>query len=181
MNILDATEAEKLITNAKVLFEVNEFSELQSCSINAVYYQLDDYHFIEHVTRNYVDTGKSADGYFMYDSPASILFVLIHSEDNNIKHMAEEFIRQYIKSNNPIMLYLPDTLKSKVRALAQKYDCSVETMLTNLISQGVDSETEVSSFYANQDRRTPIVNGRLPITDASVIRLKTDSTIVFSK
>lgn len=38
MNILDATEAEKLITNAKVLFDVNEFSELQSCSINAVYY-----------------------------------------------------------------------------------------------------------------------------------------------
>ena len=181
MNILDASEAEKLITNAKVLFEVNEFSELQSCSINAVYYQLDDYHFIEHVTRNYVDTGKSADGYFMYDSPASILFVLIHSEDNNIKHMAEAFIRQYIKTNNPIMLYLPDTLKSKVCALSPKYDCSVETMLINLISQGLDSETEVTSFYGNQDRRTPIVKGRLPVTDASVIRLKTDSTIVFSK
>lgn len=162
MKFLDSTSAEKLIQNSSVLFEVNEYSESLFCYINACYYQIDSNHFIEHITRKYSRTGEIQSGYLMHESPSSILYVLIHSEDKKLRKMADTFVSKYLKTNALVELNLPDELHANVKCLAKRFDCSVETMLTNLISQGLQTENDLNSFYDMYDRRNLVIKDNCP-------------------
>lgn len=143
-----------MLDKASVLFEVNEFSEGKQCTVKAIYYQLDDYQFIEHVTRKYSISGKVESGYFLYDSPAAILLAMIHSEDRSLRAKAEEFIRKYIKDDgSSVSLTLPQDIMTKVKSLSDKFGCSNELMIINLIGQGLESEIEMNSYCDMYDRR----------------------------
>lgn len=142
-----------MLDKASVLFEVNEFSEGKQCTVNAIYYQLDDYQFIEHVTRKYSISGKVESGYFLYDSPAAILLAMIHSEDRSLRAKAEEFIRKYINEGACVSLSLPQDIMTKVKSLSDKFGCSTELMIINLIGQGLESEIEMNSYCDTYDRR----------------------------
>lgn len=152
-NHLYIEDAKNMLEKASVLFEVNEYSEGLKCDINAIYYQLDDYHFIEHVTKKYSDSKKIESGYFFYDSPAPIILAMIHSEDVKIKIKAEEFFRNYMKDSDTITLSLPKGIKEKIDSLAERFCCSLDLMITNLISQGLSSEMEMNSYYDKNERR----------------------------
>lgn len=150
---LNKEDALNMLKNAEKIFEINEYSEGKKCTVNALYYQIDKNKFIEHVERKYTNSNKVEAGYFIYDSLEPIIYALIHSEEPSIKKKADDLLKEYTTEENLIAIHLPKEIKLKVNALTDRFGCSSEIMLLNLISQGLNAEEEMNSYFDKYDRR----------------------------
>lgn len=142
------------------MYEINEYSHSDNCFVHAEYYKVDYISFVEYVSRHFESKDVVKSGYFLYDEPFPILFSLIHSLDKNVREQSEDFIKKYITGISNTDVILPSIMKDKIQSLSEKYDCSFNTMLINLLYQGLSSEEEIKTFYADYDRRV-LLNNRI--------------------
>ena len=152
---LSKEDAEKYIETATEIAEIHEFSNKDDCEIFATYYRVNDSTYLEKVTRKYSDLREEdVTGYFLYDSPYPVIYSLLHScnQESNIE--AEKLYKDNTGPKKEISVKIPLDIAERIKELSDKYNCSAELMIFNLIEQGLSSESELNDFYENYEKRT---------------------------
>lgn len=152
---LSKEDAEKYIESSTEIADIHEFSKRDDCEIFASYYQGKDSTYLEKVTRKYSDLREEdVTGYFLYDSPYPVIYSLLHSCNHEHHLEAEKLYKNITGSKKEISVKIPIDISERINQLSDKYNCSPDLMIFNLIEQGVSSESELNDFYENYEKRT---------------------------
>ena len=139
----------KIKKSNPILFKTQEYSKVHNCLVKGEYYYLGENRFAEHVTRQYDSYEKEA--FFTYEIPYPVLYTLIHCADKNLRRKADSFASQYIKTKRIPDIDMPVDIHEQISALAHKFNCSFNTMLENLLYQGLASEVDTNTFYEDYE------------------------------
>ena len=150
---IEATEL--ILDDAKKIASVTEFSKTQDCEINAAYFHVKDYAYLEIVKRTYKSKAlEDTVGYFLYDTPFPVIFSLLHSCDTKFHKKAERLFRGAFKNFSERAVDLPSSLVKRIEKLSEETGGSFDLVVYLLLEQGLSSENEMLDFYENYDNRS---------------------------